>query len=121
MVEPVTHVSCLCSHNQPPMKSSQVSRQAASGSRVAAHRSGCRDGDTDREELPQKQAETPRDPLAILPRKLQISESYMQDGREAALFLLERGGGVCVRDGHQSNLLVFLCMAELGNEVAIPK
>lgn len=48
-------------------------------------------------------------------------QSFMQNGREAALFLLERGGGVCVRDGHKSNLLIFVRTAEIGNEVAVTK
>lgn len=31
------------------------------------------------------------------------------------LFFLERSGGVCIRDGHKGNLLVFVHMAEIGN------
>lgn len=82
------------------------------GSCAAAH--GSVGHCSGREELVQKRAETPEDQLAILPWKLEISESFMQSGREAAL-LLERGCGVCVRDGHKSNLLIFVRMAEIGN------
>jgi len=69
----------------------------------------------------QKQAETPWDPLAIPPWKLWVSESFVQNGRKAALFFLEMGDGVCVRDGHKSNLLIFVCTEEIGNEMAFPK
>lgn len=65
-------------------------------------------------ELLQKHAETPQDQLAILPWKLQMSESFTQNGRESALFLLEGEGGVCVR-----TLLIFVHTAEMGNEVAV--
>lgn len=42
----------------------------------------------------------------------------MENGREAAVFLLERGYGLCIRHGDKSNLLTFVCMDEIGNEVA---
>lgn len=41
----------------------------------------------------------------------------MENGREAAL-LLGRSGVECIRHGDKSNLLAFVCMAEIGNEVA---
>lgn len=43
----------------------------------------------------------------------------MQNGREAALLLLE--SGMCVRDGNKSNLLIFVSIREIKNEVAISK
>lgn len=75
--------------------------------------------DSGREELGQEQAETSQDALAILPWKFWILESVMQNGREAALLLLE--SGMCVWDGNKSNLLIFVSMREIKNEVAIPK
>lgn len=74
--------------------------------------------DSGREELGQEQAETSQDPLAILPWKFWILESFMQNGREAALFFFE--SGMCVRDGNKSNL-IFVSMGRIKNEVAIPK
>lgn len=74
--------------------------------------------DSGKEELGQKQAETSQDLLAILPWKLWILESFMQNGSKAALFLLE--SGMCVRDGKKSNI-IFVSMGEIKNEVAIPK